>query len=361
MAHASVAVVGDGIIGWSAAFELARRGSAVTLFAGGHDGAATPASGGMLVPYTEAHASAGSLDLAVRGLEAWDGFAARVREASGAPFEYRAAGTLEVADTGERATALRARTTAPWAAPARFAWLNAGELAARAPFVRADVMGALLCPVHRLVDVRACLRALQQAALAAGVVAAPGGAVQRVEPAADGVLIRDAAGAARFEHVVLAAGAWTQTLDPFGRLGDRVHPVRGQLLRLHSDAVRSAHILWGSACYIVPWEDGTLLVGATSEDAGFDARATASGVRALLSAAEDLVPGLASATFVEVRVGLRPASGPGVPILGPAREDPRVVYATGHFRNGVLLAPVTAQLVADYILESALDPAFSTP
>ena len=118
-------------------------------------------------------------------------------------------------------------------------------------------------------------------------------------------------------------------------------------------------MLWGRSCYIVPWEDGTLLVGATSEDVGFDERATASGVRGLLAAAEELLPGSADATFVDVRVGLRPASASGVPILGPG-PDPRVLYAVGHYRNGVLLAPLTARVLADAILENRQDPVFVT-
>jgi glycine oxidase len=101
-----------------------------------------------------------------------------------------------------------------------------------------------------------------------------------------------------------------------------------------------------------------VLVGATSEEVGFDERATVDGVRGLLTAAASLVPALGSASFVDVRVGLRPATDDGLPILGPS-ADPRVIYAAGHFRNGILLAPLTAELIADHVFENRRDPAFS--
>jgi len=161
-----------------------------------------------------------------------------------------------------------------------------------------------------------------------------------------------------FDRAVLCAGAWTPAIDPLRETRGRIRPVRGQLVRLFSPEAVAPTIVWGRACYIVPWEDGTVLIGATSEEVGFDERATAEGVRSLIGAAEELIPQLGSATFLDVRVGLRPGSADGVPILGPSR-DPRVVYAAGHFRNGVLLAPLTAQLIADYVLDGIVDPALS--
>ena len=113
---------------------------------------------------------------------------------------------------------------------------------------------------------------------------------------------------------------------------------------------------WSGRCYLVPWEDGTLLVGATVEEAGFDERTTAAGVRDLLDAACDVVPRAWNAAFVGARVGLRPASADGLPVIGPSSVVPNVMYATGHYRNGVLLAPLTAQLVADAMLENRVDP-----
>lgn len=115
-------------------------------------------------------------------------------------------------------------------------------------------------------------------------------------------------------------------------------------------------VTWSERCYLVPWDDGEVLVGATAEDAGFDERATAAGVHDLLAAACELVPHGWTAGFVGARVGLRPATSDGLPIIGASGVLPNVIYATGHYRNGILLAPLTAALVADAMLDNRLDP-----
>jgi glycine oxidase len=157
--------------------------------------------------------------------------------------------------------------------------------------------------------------------------------------------------------VVLAAGSWSGEI-PIDGVADRapVRPVRGQLLYLAWPGVPLRRVTWSSRCYLVPWDDGTVLVGATAEDAGFDERATAAGVRDLLEAVCDVTPQAWSAGFAGARVGLRPATTDGLPILGASARLPNLMYATGHFRNGVLLAPLTAQLVADALLENRIDP-----
>jgi glycine oxidase len=135
-----------------------------------------------------------------------------------------------------------------------------------------------------------------------------------------------------------------------------VRPIRGQLLQLASDGPPLHRIVWGPRCYLVPISQGSILAGATSEDAGFDERTTVAGVRDLLDGACDLVPHLWQATFTGARVGLRPATADELPIIGKSSKLPGVVYATGHYRNGVLLAPLTARAVADLVLENREDP-----
>ena len=121
----------------------------------------------------------------------------------------------------------------------------------------------------------------------------------------------------------------------------------------------ATRVVWGTDCYIVPWSDGTVLVGATVEDVGFDEASTVDGVRVLTDAVAELLPESRAAAVDEVRVGLRPETPDGLPIIGPSAVAPNVTFATGHYRNGILLTPLTAQLVSRYVLEGAIDPAMA--
>jgi glycine oxidase len=177
--------------------------------------------------------------------------------------------------------------------------------------------------------------------------------VEGLESADGGVTITAGAERHRTRTVVIAAGSWSSRVAAGGAT---VTPIRGQLLQLRWTGPAITRVLWSERCYIVPWADGTVLVGATVEDVGFDQRTTVGGVRSLMEAACRLLPSASDATFVEARAGLRPSTADGVPLIGRSAVDPAVVYATGHFRNGVLLAPLTAQLVADLVVSNRHDP-----
>jgi glycine oxidase len=160
--------------------------------------------------------------------------------------------------------------------------------------------------------------------------------------------------------VVLAAGSWSGDIAVEGIITPvPVRPVRGQLLYLAWTGTPLRRVTWSRRCYLVPWDDGTLLVGATVEEAGFDERATVAGVRDLLDAACAIVPHAWEAGFRVARVGLRPATTDSLPVIGPSNAFPNLMYATGHYRNGVLLAPLTAKLVADAMLDNVMDPVMS--
>ena len=137
-------------------------------------------------------------------------------------------------------------------------------------------------------------------------------------------------------------------------------PVRGQLLQLEWPTSPLKRVVWTDRCYLVPWTDGSVLVGATVEDVGFDERATVAGVRELIEMTCRLAPNAGRAWFQGVRVGLRPSTRDDLPVVGPSERLPGLFYATGHFRNGVLLAPLTAQLAADYLLNGQRDPALDS-
>jgi glycine/D-amino acid oxidase-like deaminating enzyme len=175
--------------------------------------------------------------------------------------------------------------------------------------------------------------------------------VAKIEPAPGGRVRIHVNGAPRtVDHAVIAGGSWTNRLKAGG---DPVTPIKGQLLRLRFDAPPATRVLWSEGCYMVPWQDGTLLVGATMEDVGFDERPTPAAIATLLAAAAELLPATRDAAFIDARAGLRPRiAGGGVPSIGPSPSLANVTIAAGHFRNGVLLAPLTAQLVADQVLET---------
>ena len=305
-----VVIVGAGIIGCAIARELAVRGVACTVFdprpvAGG----ATQASAGMLAPYVEAHERGPLLELAVRSLSLYDDWIAAVSREGGADVEYRRIGTLEtVADRSipeHGYVAAEALTVALAAAAERHG----------ARFVRARV--------DRVVRDNQSLAVHTETTLCAGA------------------------------HVVLAAGAWGNSID--GIRIPPVRPVRGQLLRLGWNSTPLSTIVWGPRCYVVPWLDGTVLVGATVEEAGFDERTTAAGIQSLLDAVCELLPAAHDATFIEARVGLRPATPDELPVIGSDPDVPGLIHASGHYRNGILLAPITAKAIADLVTAGATD------
>ena len=358
MAGQEVIVVGAGIIGCSVARELARRGARVRMFEARTIGAgATQASAGILAPYIEAHDRGPLFDLGLRSLAMYDAFVGDVAGESGLPVEYRRCGTLEVAV--DAATAERLRHAAQ-REPA-LQWLDASAARGREAALAASIEGAALAPAHGYVAVSQLMDALAWAALRHGVQIEAAHRVTGIRADPRGVTINTEDGTTwAADHVVIAAGSWSGQLHCDDTAVSSVRPVRGQLLRLHWRGAPLRHIVWGPDCYVVPWENNTVLVGATVEDVGFDERTTAAGVRDLLDAVCELLPEAWRATFIEARVGLRPATPNGLPFLGPSSTSERIVYATGHYRNGILLAPLTAQVIADWVVDRKEDAALET-
>jgi glycine oxidase len=350
-----VVVIGGGIIGCAVARELARRGVAVRLFEARTVGAgATRASAGILAPYIEGHDRGLLFDLGIRSLATYDDFVREVCDESGLAVEYRRCGTLEIATDG--ASAARLRQAA--AADDHLQWLDSTEARGHEPALASPIEGAVLAREHGYVSVPSLMDALAWAALRHGVQIEAAHRVTGVRFDAGGPTISTEDGTSwSAGAVVIAAGSWCGRLGVDDGAAAAVRPVRGQLLRLHWRGAPLSHIVWGPDCYVVPWQDQTVLVGATVEDVGFDERTTAAGVRDLLDAVCELLPEAWRATFLEARAGLRPATPDGLPFLGASRRSDRLIYATGHYRNGVLLAPLTAQLIADLIVDGKEDDA----
>ncbi len=341
-----VIVVGAGVIGCAVARELASRGSRIVVFDAREAGAgATRASAGVLAPYIEAPGDGPLHALTVRSLGLYDEFIASVARDNGPPVEYRRCGTLEVAT--DDASAARLSALGEWARSTGIEaeWVDGSEARRLEPALGA-IQGGLLVPSHGYVRAGQLTQALLEAARRHGAAFLSGTAVDAIVCDRDEVIASCGSEKHRAPSIVLAAGSWSGSLAP----ETGVKPVRGQLVQLRWVGPPITRILWSDACYIVPWIDGTVLVGATVEDVGFDERVTLCGVHQLLSAARALLPAAGEATFVEARAGLRPATPTGLPIIGRSADHPSLVFATGHYRNGILLAPLTARLVADLLL-----------
>jgi glycine oxidase len=355
---AEVVVVGAGIVGCAVAYELARRGASVQVVDDRPVGmGATQASAGILAPYIEAGGNRAFLDLTVRSLELYEDLIARVAADGGGAVPYQRSGTLEVATSDERMAALREAAARLEGRGVPMALLDASAAHAEEPGLGGDIAGGLLIPVHGFVAAADLARALIAAARRRGAQLVEGSRVRRITRRQKELLVETERGSLTGNAVVVAAGCWSGEIDLHNSPARApVRPVRGQLLRLAWSGAPLRRVIWSERCYLVPWADGTLLVGATTEEAGFDERATAAGVRDLLDAACDLVPHVWTAGFLGARVGLRPATSDELPIIGFSHVMPNLMYATGHYRNGVLLAPITAQLVADAMLEDRVDP-----
>jgi glycine oxidase len=351
-----IAIIGAGVIGLAGACELRRRGAEVTVFdrdAAGH--AASWAAAGMLAPHSEALGDRALEALCLASLRRYPAFVAELTERTGVDPYLRLDGTLHLAfDAAGRA---RLETLgAASGVPARL--LTRAELLEAEPMVSKLTTAGLLIEGEGQVDNRRLGRALLAAALDAGVRVEEHAGEIAVECDARRVLgVRTSRGFRPARAVVNAAGAWAGTL-PGAPLPLPVRPKKGQMAALAVPRGFARRLVWTPDVYLVPRADGRLLIGATVEDAGFDQRVTAAGVASLLGAALQAAPSLGGFTVSETWAGLRPDSSDGRPFIG-ATSIAGYYLAAGHYRNGILLTPVTAELLADAIEEraSALDAA----
>lgn len=355
----SVIVVGAGIVGCTVAYELAGSGASVHVIDARAPGqGATRASAGILAPFIEGHGSALLRDLGTRSLDLYDAFIARLARDSHHHLIYQRNGTFELAFSP--ADVERLGELAAWLADrgVRWSWIEPRQFKDYEPQAAPRAIGALLIPTHGYVGVTSLTLAAAAAAESFGarfttatgairIVSLRGGRV--------GVQISDATLDA--DRVVLAAGSWSSHISIEGAAPIAVRPIRGQLIQLQAEAGAMTRVMWGPDGYLVPWPDGSVLVGSTVEDVGFDEGHTEEAVATLKAAAVSLVPSLADAPISSVRTGLRPKGPDDVPLLGRSTVVPGLIYATAHYRNGVLLTPLTMQLVRDLVFDCGDDPA----
>ena len=354
-----VAVVGAGVCGLGIGWRLAQAGCAVEVFDRGRAGrGATWAAAGMLAAGAEAEPGEERLlDLTRLAQGMWPDFARDLAAASGIDVDYRDEGTLVVALTRDDAEQLRFTYDYQRDQGIALDWLSGAEARRREPYLRPGIAGAVFSPADHQVDNRKLAAALAEAFRRAGGVLHEDTAVTAIDMDAGrarGVWVNGARRAA--DTVVLAAGAWSRSIDGLPNEAlPPVRPVKGQCLALRMDpaAPLLRHVLWAPKVYMVPRNDGRLIVGATVEEKGFDEELTAGGVYELLEAAWRPLPGLEELPIDEMWVGFRPTSRDDAPILGPTSIE-GLVLATGHHRNGILLAPVTAEVVSRFVLTGEL-------
>jgi glycine oxidase len=351
-------VIGSGIIGCAVARELARRGASVAVIDDRPVGmGATQASAGVLAPYIEMRDSTPLLGPAVRSLGMYDEFIASLSSEGGAPIPYRRTGTIDFALTEEELQDLSTTAAVVARLGVSVQLMDAGAARSEEPLVNPAVVGALLVQAHGFVAPAALTHALAASAIRHGARMLEPARVESIAPRGSGAVITTDKGTMACGSAVLAAGSWSGRILIEGvREPAPVRPVRGQLLALNWRGSRLRRVTWSSRCYLVPWDDGTVLLGGTVEEVGFDERTTVAGVNGLLDAARRILPDAETATFNAARVGLRPGTPDNLPIIGRSRVLPSLIYATGHYRNGILLAPFTAAAVADLALGNHVDP-----
>jgi glycine oxidase len=365
-AGCDVAVIGGGVIGLAVAWRAAQRGHRVCVLERGEFGCgASRVAAGMLAPVSEV--DAGELDLLELGLRSarmWPGFAAQLAQAAGADPVLRRCGALVVARTRDEAEALDRELALRLELQLPVQRLRPSAARRLEPALAPTIRLALAIPGDHAADPRALTLALAEAARRAGTQLRTGATVTRIAiedghaggvELAGGELVRAA-------RVVVAAGAWSGVLDGLPDVARiPLRPVKGQILRLRDPAGPGLldRIVRFDGGYLVPRGDGRYVLGATMEERGFDTTVTAGGLYGLLRDAGELVPGVHELEVEEVAAGLRPATPDNAPVLGRSDDVDGLVWATGHHRNGILLAPVSADLVADALDGAAAPPQFA--
>jgi glycine oxidase len=360
--RADLVVVGGGVVGLGAAREAALLGLRVVVLERRRPaGEATWAAAGMLSPLSEATEDDAFLDFGLASFRLWPAWAREVEEASGRSVGYLASGKLRVALS--RNEEERLRTRLQWARKRglKARWIDAQGLRAEEARVSPSARGALLLDEDHSVDSRRLGEALHEAAVKAGAEVRSVHPVEEIRSRhgrVEGITLADGS-RVDAPRVLVAAGAWSGSLRGLPRRLP-VRPVRGQMLALRPADPLGSRLLESEEVYLVPREDGRVLVGATVEEAGFQAHLTAGGIGRLLAGALRLVPELEEAPLAELWCGFRPGTPDGLPILGPDPELEGLLLGTGHFRNGILLAPMTARILAA-LAAGAPVPSIPTP
>lgn len=357
---ADVVIIGGGVIGLAIARGLALRGMHdVCLIERATLGTeASFAAAGMLLPQVEADAEDDFFKLACRSRDLYPSFARALREETGVDIELDTTGTLYLAlnehDQEEIEKRFRWQTRAGLAVEL----LSAAAAREIEPCISESVFGALRFPNDIQVENRRLLSALANSINSLGVTVLTETNVESLTIERNRITgVQTSRGPIRCKSIVIAAGTWSSLLLRSSVLPDpAIQPVRGQMICLESKPQLTRHVLYSPRGYLVPRQDGRLLVGSTSENAGFAKRITAGGISSILQNTLEISPAIATLPVVDTWAGLRPRPADGLPVLGACGEIDGVIYATGHYRNGILLAPLTAELITEAVVTGVTSP-----
>lgn len=359
---ADVVIVGGGVIGLAIARSLAkaRRVGRIVLIERGQIGAeASHAAGGMLAAQAECDGADAFLELACASRKLYPQFAKALLDETGINIELETTGTLYLAFTDEDEHEIEHRYLWQSSAGLSVERLTGDEARRLEPCVSMQARSALRFPLDWQVENRRLVVALAAALKKFGVRIMTGTNVESLLIERNRITgVETASGRIHAPVVVLASGAWASSLLTEGADGDeiRIEPVRGQMLCFEARPFLARHVIYSPRGYLVPRMDGRILAGSTTEDAGFDKRVTAGGTHAVLTNALEISPALAALPLVDAWAGLRPRASDDLPVLGACTQTRGLFYALGHYRNGILLAPITGELLADEITTGTLSP-----
>jgi glycine oxidase len=356
-----IAIIGGGVIGLAIGWRLAAAGRKVEIFERGDAGhGASWAAAGMLAAGSEVEPGERTLfGLLKHSQSLWPAFAAELAEVSGIDVELKTEGTISVALSQDDLGRLRQTYALQQQLGVTSRWLSRIEALEYEPYLNPRLAGALLVTGDHQVENRILVAALKTAfSRAGGILYEQAGDVAiRIER---NHVVGVTAGGIEYpaETIIVAAGAWTPDVAGLPPADcPPVRPVKGQMLALAMDPAAPilTHVLWTPKAYLVPRRDGRLLIGATTEERGFDTTLTAGGILSLLESAWRALPGVEELPIVESWAGFRPGSRDDAPILGTTGTE-GLILATGHHRNGILLTPATADAIAHLVLTGETDP-----
>ena len=355
-----VVVIGGGVIGLAVARALARRGvrNICLVERGGLGAEASSAAGGMLLPQVEADGHDDFFALACRSRDLYPSLAIELRDETGIDIELDTTGTLYLALNEHDYEDIEKRHQWQTRAGLPVELLTSTAARELEPCISEATFGALRFPNDIQVENRRLITALANSINLLGVKTLTETTVEALLIEGRRVNgVQTSRGALSCQTIVVAAGTWSSfVLQSTPCPNPTITPVRGQMLCLESKPQLTKHVIFSPRGYLVPRQDGRLLAGSTSENAGFAKRVTAGGIASILRNALEISPAVANLPIIDTWAGLRPRAADGLPVLGPCGEIDGLFYATGHYRNGILLAPLTAELISEAIVAGVTSP-----